>query len=47
MGEMIVEFELDGVYARPVPDKDFEKNEKFRRVDRETMDNLISNMMSL
>lgn len=47
MGEMIVEFEAKGIYQRPVPDRDFEKGDEFRRIKREDMDSIISKMMSL
>ncbi|MCD4769837.1 MAG: hypothetical protein K8R35_06700 [Bacteroidales bacterium] len=47
MGEMIVEFEAEGIYPRPVPDKDFYKGDKYRRIKREDMDSIISKMMSL
>jgi len=47
MGEMIVEFEADGVYMRPITDKDFQKTEKFRQISRDDMDSIISTMMSL
>lgn len=48
MGEMIIEFEADGIFERPVSDKAFELSDNsFRRVNRESMDDLISTMMSL
>lgn len=47
MGDMIVEFETEGIYQRPVADKDFIKDNKYRRIKREDMDSIISKMMSL
>ncbi len=47
MGDAIIEFEAEGLYQRPVPDKVFEKNGDFRRIDRKSMDDLITSIMSL
>lgn len=47
MGDMIVEFEALNVYDRPVPDKDFEQDDKFLRISREDMDGFITKMMAL
>jgi len=47
MGDAVIEFEAEGLYQRPVPDKVFEKNGDFRRIDRKSMDELITSMMSL
>ncbi|MEA1886630.1 MAG: hypothetical protein U9N72_05425 [Bacteroidota bacterium] len=47
MGDIIIEFEAEGIYFRPVPDKAFEKVQNFRRIDRKSMDDLIASMMSL
>ena len=47
MGEMIVEFEATGTYERDISDKDFVKSDKFLRISRADMDNIISKMMSL
>ncbi|MDT8401205.1 MAG: hypothetical protein RQ743_05885 [Bacteroidales bacterium] len=47
MGDALIEFEAEGIYQRPVPDKVFDKEEEFRRIDRKSMDNLIASMMSL
>ncbi|HCC71870.1 MAG TPA: hypothetical protein DEQ09_12080 [Bacteroidales bacterium] len=47
MGDIIVEFEAEGIYMRPVPDKDFEKGDNFRRIDRNSMNDIIASMMSL
>lgn len=47
MGDMIVEFEATAAYEREVQDKDFEKSDKYLRISRDDMDNIISKMMSL
>lgn len=47
MGDMIVEFEVTGAYERQVPEKDFVKSDKYLRISRDDMDNIISKMMSL
>jgi len=47
MGDIIVEFEAEGIYLRSIPDKTFERGENFRRIDRKSMDDLIASMMSL
>jgi hypothetical protein len=47
MGEMIVEFEAQAIYIRPVADKDFQKSDKYRQIDRQKMDEIISKLMSL
>lgn len=47
MGDIMVEFKVDGIYERPVPDKVFEKGDDFRRIDRSSMDELITSMMNL
>jgi hypothetical protein len=47
MGDMIIEFEADGVYLKSISDKDFIKGEKYRKIDRESMDSIISRMMNL
>lgn len=47
IGDMIIEFEITSVYQREVADKDFVKSDKFLRISREDMDNLISKMMTL
>lgn len=47
MGDIIVEFEAEGIYLRSIPDKVFERGENFRRIDRKSMDDLIASMMSL
>jgi len=47
MGDIMVEFQADGIYERPVPDKIFEKGDDFRRIDRSAMDGLITGMMNL
>jgi hypothetical protein len=47
MGDIMVEFQADGIYERPVPDKVFEKGDDFRRIDRNAMDGLITGMMNL
>jgi len=47
MGDAMIEFEAEGIYQRPIPDKVFEKGEDFRRIDRKSMDDLIASMMNL
>lgn len=47
MGDMIVEFSAEGVYMKPVPDKDFIVEENYRKIDRKDMDSIISKMMNL
>jgi len=47
MGEMIVEFQAEGVYNKPVSDKDLTLSGKFRNIDRDDMDSIISKMMNL
>ncbi|MFP4488650.1 MAG: hypothetical protein ACLFN1_05040 [Bacteroidales bacterium] len=47
MGDIIVEFDAEAIYHRDVPDKDFEKKENYRRIDRKSMDDLITSMMNL
>ena len=47
MGDIIIEFEAEGIYLRSIPDKAFERGENFRRIDRKSMDDLIASMMSL
>ncbi len=47
MGDIIVEFDAQAIYIRDVPDKDFEKKENYRRIDRKSMDDLIVSMMNL
>lgn len=47
MGDMIVEFEPMGSYQKEVPEKDFVKSDKFLRISRKDMDNIISKFMSL
>lgn len=47
MGDIIVEFDAEAIYLRDVPDKDFEKKENYRRIDRKSMDDLIVSMMNL
>lgn len=47
MGDIMVEFKVDGIYERPVPDKVFEKGDDFRRINRSSMDKLIASMMNL
>lgn len=47
MGDMIVEFEAEGVYLKPIPDKDFIIDDKYRNIDRDDMDSIISKMMNL
>lgn len=47
MGDMIVEFEATGAYQKEITDKDFVKSDKFLRISRKDMDNIISKMMCL
>jgi hypothetical protein len=47
MGDMIVEFNAEGVYIKTVPDKDFIIEENYRKIDRKDMDSIISKMMNL
>ncbi|MEZ5010528.1 MAG: hypothetical protein R2744_02305 [Bacteroidales bacterium] len=47
MGDMIVEFDADGLYKKTIPDKDFITDEKYRKINREDMDSIISKMMNL
>ena len=47
MGDMIVEFEHTGTYQKEVQEKDFVKSDKFLRISRKDMDNIISKFMSL
>lgn len=47
MGDIIIEFEADGIYLKSIPDKTFEKSDNFRRIDRQSMDDIIGSMMSL
>lgn len=47
MGDMIVEFEAQGVYIKPIPDKDFAQQENYRKITRDDMDSIISKMMNL
>lgn len=47
MGDIIIEFEAEGIYIRQIPDKAFEKSGSYRRIDRKSMDSIIARMMSL
>lgn len=47
IGDMIIEFEVTAIYQREVAEKDFTKSDKFLRISRDDMDNLISKMMAL
>jgi len=47
MGDIIIEFEADGIYLKSISDKSFEKSDNFRRIDRQSMDDIIGSMMSL
>lgn len=47
MGDMIVEFEAQGVYRRSIPEKEFTPGSKYRNLDRPTMHSIISKMMNL
>ena len=47
MGDMIVEFEAQGVYKRSLPEKEFTPGSKYRDLDRTTMHSIISKMMNL
>lgn len=47
MGDMIVEFEADGVYGKSISDSEFIKNENYKQITRKDMDSIISKMMSL
>lgn len=47
MGDMIVEFEAQGVYKRSIHEKEFAPGSKYRALDRNTMHSIISKMMNL
>ncbi|MEE4214551.1 MAG: hypothetical protein V2I34_05760 [Bacteroidales bacterium] len=47
MGDIMVEFQAEGIYERPIPDKVFDRGDDFRRIDRSSMDRLITSMMNL
>jgi hypothetical protein len=47
MGPMEMHFEAETVYKKDLPDKTFERREKFSRVSREDIDNFIEKMINL
>jgi len=47
MGDMIVEFNAEGIYTKSVSDKDLIVEEDYRNIDRKNMDSIISKMMNL
>jgi hypothetical protein len=47
MGKSEMRFEAESVYQKEIPDKSFERRPKFRLVDKEHMDKIITDMVNL
>ena len=47
MGDVIVEFEAQGIYNRSIPDKELTVGDKYREIERAPMHSIISKMMNL
>lgn len=47
MGDVIVEFEAQGIYNRSIPDKELTVSDKYREIERAPMHSIISKMMNL
>lgn len=47
MGEREFLFEADGIYMKPIPDKIFQRREKYKQVSKEAMDQFIIRLVSL
>lgn len=47
MGDVLVEFEAQGIYNRAVSDKEFAVGDKYREIERAPMHSIISKIMNL
>ncbi|MBA4321939.1 MAG: hypothetical protein C0408_03905, partial [Odoribacter sp.] len=47
MGKSELRFEAETVYKKDIPDKSFERRPKFKLVNKESMDKIITDMVNL